>query len=219
MRAQWDLKRFVDTALFFNGPEQVLKRLVPPRRRAASDTIWDPTVQPPMLDFGPLDDVVMGGVSESSFEISTSRSSDTAGEESTVGVFAGTIRTENNGGFAGVRSRSLSPPLRLAAKSGIRMRVRGDGQRYKLIIRDSYDWNGIAWALSFDTTREWSVVEAPFNDLVPTLFARRVPGAKLDADRITTLQLTLSKFEYDGTLNPAFEAGPFRLELGKIEAY
>ena len=143
MRAQWDLKRFVDTALFFNGPEQVLMRLVPPRRRAASDTIWDPTVQPPMLDFGPLDDVVMGGVSESSFEISTSRSSDTAGEESTVGVFAGTIRTENNGGFAGVRSRSLSPPLRLAAKSGIRMRVRGDGQRYKLIIRDSYDWNGI----------------------------------------------------------------------------
>ena len=44
-----------------------------------------------------------------------------------------------------------------------------------------------------------------------------MPGVRLRTDRITTLQLTLSKFEYDGELNPAFAAGPFRLELRSLE--
>ena len=54
---------------------------------------------------------------------------------------------------------------------------------------------------------------------MPTLFARSVPGKKLDTRAINTLQLTLSKFEYDGALNPAFTEGAFRLELESIEAF
>jgi len=54
---------------------------------------------------------------------------------------------------------------------------------------------------------------------VPTLFARSVPGKRLDTRAINTLQLTLSKFEYDSALNPAFTEGPFRLELECIEAF
>ena len=61
--------------------------------------------------------------------------------------------------------------------------------------------------------------EAPFPAFVPTLFARSVPGKKLDTRAINTLQLTLSKFEYDGALNPAFTEGAFRLELESIEAF
>ena len=39
--------------------------------------------------------------------------------------------------------------------------------------------------------------------------------------KITTtgLQLTLSKFEYDGGLNPSFREGPFRLEVDAISFY
>ena len=89
----------------------------------------------------------------------------------------------------------------------------------KLILRDDYAWNGIAWAFSFDTSKELQTIEAPFSSFVPTLFARSVPGKKLDTRAINTLQLTLSKFEYDGALNPAFTEGAFRLELESIEAF
>ena len=103
----------------------------------------------------------------------------------------------------------------------LRLRVRGDGNRYKLILRDDYAWNGIAWAASFDTSNgqtEWQEVEVPFASFVPTLFARSVPGRTLKTSSITAVQLTLSKFEYDGILNPAFSDGPFRLELESIAA-
>ena len=133
---------------------------------------------------------------------------------------AGTISTDNNGGFAGCRSRAIEPALDLSRFTGIELAVKGDGQRYKLIIRDDYAWNGIAWAYSFDTAKgEATTVRAPFSAFTPTLFAKSVPGAVLKRDRISTIQFTLSKFEYDAGLNPAFAAGPFRLELETIAAY
>jgi Complex I intermediate-associated protein 30 (CIA30) len=49
-------------------------------------------------DWGPLDDVVMGGVSESGFEIRAG-----AGEAGgPAGVFSGAVSTSNSGGFASV---------------------------------------------------------------------------------------------------------------------
>ena len=136
MAQPWDLGRFARTAVFFNSPDAVLQRLSPfPQgsRKLIDGTLW--SAAKPMLEFGQLDDVVMGGVSESQFKIN----GDSA-------VFGGCISTENNGGFAGCRSRALTPALDLTEWEGIRLRVRGDGQRYKCIVRDSYDWNGIAWA-------------------------------------------------------------------------
>lgn len=206
MREQWDVVRFAQSVAFFNGPADVLKRVLPKPPARARSLIWS-TTQSNLLEWGSLDDVVMGGVSQSSF---------------VNGVFSGSISTENNGGFAGCRSKALTPALDVSAYAGLRLRVRGDGKRYKLILRDSYEWNGIAWAASFDTeagAAEWQEVSVPFGDFVPTLFARRVPGQRLDTRNINTVQLTLSKFEYDTELNPAFSTGPFKLELESIEAY
>lgn len=48
--------------------------------------------------WGPLDDVVMGGVSESGFEVVSG-----AGEDSQpAGIFSGLVSSSNNGGFASV---------------------------------------------------------------------------------------------------------------------
>ena len=118
-----------------------------------------------------------------------------------------------------ITSRAVRPALDLKRFGGLRLRLRGDGNRYKIILRDDYSWNGIAWAFSFDTTKEPQTVDAPFASFVPTLFARSVPGKTLDTRAINSVQLTLCKFEYDNALNPAFEEGPFRLELECIEAY
>ena len=212
--AGWDPVRFVQTAAFFNSPVEVLKRALPLPPRAVHDgVIWSPA-QPgagPTLEWGPLDDVVMGGVSQSTFAA-------TGG----AATFSGTISTENNGGFAGCRTRALKPALDLSSYRGLKLRVRGDGKRYKLILRDDYGWNGIAWASSFDTTAgadEWQELDLTFDSFVPTLFARSVPGKTLDTRQINTFQITLSKFEYDNEFNPAFSDGPFRLELESIRAW
>lgn len=124
MQQPWDLPRFIETANFFNGPAQQLKRLFPSEKRGVSGGLLWGAERLDLLEFGPLDDVVMGGASRSSFSFSESR-----------GVWSGTITTENNGGFAGCRSRAVTPALDLSSYLGLRLHVKADGKRYKLILR------------------------------------------------------------------------------------
>ena len=158
--------------------------------------------------WAPLDDVVMGGVSATNLEPGSFK-----------GRFEGVVPTERNGGFAGIRTKLFSTPLDARGSTGFRLTVRGDGQRYKFIARDSNEWNGIAWSKSFDTIKGQETTHmVKFSDLVPTKFARVVTDAgKFRQDRLSGLQVTLSKFEYDSGLNPKFTPGPFYLDIDKIE--
>lgn len=215
MAKPWDARRFASTTFFFNSPDQVLRRtfgspFAQPTKLSNGDILW--SAKAPLLEWGPLDDVVMGGVSQSSFEV--------AGD---IGKFSGMVSTDNNGGFAGVRSKALTPPLKLKKFSGLKLRIRGDDRlrRYKFIVRDSYAWNGIAWSQSFDATPAdaaggWQDVELPFDGFTPTLFAKRVPGVSLNTDEINTLQITYSKFEYDSELSPNFAEGAFALSVESV---
>lgn len=66
----------------------------------------------------------------------------------------------------------------------------------------------------------WQSVRVPFSSFVPVFRARTMPGAPpLDASNICSIQLMLSKFEYDGALNPHFRTGQFELPLERITAY
>ena len=51
-----------------------------------------------------------------------------------------------------VRTRNLEPPLDLSAYEGLELRVKGDGLRYKLVLRSESAWDGIGYTASFDTT-------------------------------------------------------------------
>ena len=153
MAQPWDLQRFAKTAFFFNSPQEVLKRVPLPGRQAPSlgpDAMLFSASSSSLLEFGPLDDVVMGGVSESNFVVNADG-----------GTFRGTVRTENNGGFAGCRSKALSPALQLSAYTGIKLRVRGDGvlRRYKAIVRDSYGASALVSIRS--SGRLWSSRSLP----------------------------------------------------------
>jgi hypothetical protein len=68
-----------------------------------------------------------------------------AGEDAAtaVGLFAGNVTSANNGGFVSVRTRNLQPPLDLSAYEGLELRLKGDGQRYKLIVRIDPAWDGV----------------------------------------------------------------------------
>ncbi|CAH9137924.1 unnamed protein product [Cuscuta epithymum] len=169
------------------------------------------------LEWGALDDVVMGGVSESTFVIDP-----TGGEDGKpTGVFKGNVTTANNGGFASTRTKNFPVPEDLSAYDGLELRLRGDGCHYKLIIRTSRDWDTVGYTVSFDTMEgQWQSIRLPFSSLRPIFRARTVLDAPpFDPSQIISLQLMLSKFEYDGKLNQNFKEGPFQLSLSHIRAY
>lgn len=159
--------------------------------------------------WGAVDDVVMGGVSESGIRLRAGSA-----------VFSGHVSIENSGGFASVRTRNFAPILNLSHYQGIELKVKGDGQRYKLFLRTEEKWDGVGYAHSFDTiANEWMTIQVPFKDLVPIFRAKTVSDAPLDTTQVCSFQLMLSKFEYDRALNPRFIPGLFSLEIESIAAY
>jgi len=160
--------------------------------------------------WGALDDVVMGGVSASNMQFVDN-----------TALFAGNVSTANSGGFASVRTQNFDPPFNLSGYEGVELRVRGDGQRYKFFLRTDSKWDGLGYSYSFDTVANtWIDIPIPFADLTPVFRAKTVNDAPpIDASTVSSLQLMLSKFEYDGALNPKFTPGGFSLQLESIKAY
>jgi uncharacterized protein YbjT (DUF2867 family) len=159
--------------------------------------------------WGALDDVVMGGVSESGVRLKDG-----------VAEFSGIVSTANSGGFASIRTRNFEPPLNLSESDGIELRIKGDGKRYKFMLRTETRWDGIAYCYSFDTVADqWITVRIPFSELIPVFRAKTVSDRAFDPAQVTALQIMLSKFEYDGALNPHFAAGGFQLQIDSIRAY
>jgi len=160
--------------------------------------------------WGAVDDVVMGGVSESSICLINH-----------AALFTGNVSTANSGGFVSVRTRNFEPTLNLSEYEGIELRVKGNGERYKFILRAESKWDGVSYCCSFDTEQErWIDVRIPFTDLIPVFRAKTLKDAPpFNSSQVYALQLMLSKFEYDGALNPKFEPGGFALEIETIKAY
>jgi uncharacterized protein YbjT (DUF2867 family) len=160
--------------------------------------------------WGALDDVVMGGVSESRLQ-----------RLPTAVLFTGNVSTANSGGFASVRTQNFQPALNLGNSTGIELRLRGDGNRYKFFIRADSRWDGVGYAYSLDTVAEtWQTLRLPFAEFIPVMRANRVSNApNLNPEQIYSFQIMLSKFEYDRQLNPQFTPGSFALEIEQINAY
>ena len=167
--------------------------------------------------WGAVDDVVMGGVSESQIVLVSTALNDREG----FAVFSGIVSTANSGGFASVRHRNFQPPLNLSAYEGIQLQVKGDGKRYKFIARCEGNWDGVSYCYSFDTVAdEWISVRIPFAELIPVFRAKTLTDVgAFDARRTYSLQLMLSKFEYDRALNPTFTPGSFTLQVKDIITY
>ncbi|WP_017651686.1 CIA30 family protein [Fortiea contorta] len=160
--------------------------------------------------WGALDDVVMGGVSASNIIF----------VENTA-LFTGNVSTDNSGGFASVRTKNFEPPFDLSGCEGVELRVKGDGQRYKLFLRTDAKWDGLGYSYSFDTVANtWINIRIPFANLIPVFRAKVVKDApSIDTQKVCSWQLMLSKFEYDGALNPHFSPGGFTLQVESIKGY
>lgn len=214
----WNVGRFLETLSYF-GVFPVVSWFqtmflganppVPPQIQA--NIIFDfrqPTLELRTI-WGALDDVVMGGVSRSSAQLQAEGM-----------VFSGVVSTANSGGFASVRTRNFEPSLNLSSYQGIKLWVKGDGQRYKFFLRDRNAWDSVAHAFSFDTqANQWIRIEIPFAEMKPVQRARIIEHPPLNPAEICSLQFMLSKFEYDGSLNPHFQPGTFQLLVQNIEVY
>ena len=212
-----DVARFWQTVTYFEAlpvvacVQRVLGLSPPPATvTPQGELLMDMTQPATVALWGALDDVVMGGLSRSQLVL------DPAGAR-----FEGTVTTDNNGGFASIRTRNLEPPLDLSAATGLALRVRGDGKRYKFLLRDSSGWDSLAYSAQFDTQpATWITVKIPFADLVPVFRAKTVPNAPpINLRQVVSLQIMLSKFAYDGQRNPTFQPGDFRLQIATISTY
>lgn len=154
---------------------------------------------PPLLRWTGVNDVVMGGVSDSFMQVSDDGN----------GVFAGHLSLENSGGFASART-SL-PENDYSGFSGIMLRVKGDGKRYSFRIRTDIMFDGVVYRQEFDTkAEEWMDVALPFSEFEPSFRGRTVADAPpLDPSGIFQIGFLISEKQ----------EGSFRLEIERIEAY
>ncbi|NJM47302.1 MAG: CIA30 family protein [Alkalinema sp. RU_4_3] len=219
--ARWDLGRFAQTLSFFEAVPVLswLQRMFqstppPPVQQFSpgqSALIFDfPTISSINATWGAVDDNVMGGVSDSRITLVPEGAD-----------FLGNVSVQNSGGFASVRTRNFDPAIDLSGYQGIELHLRGDGQRYKFLMRSDVGWDSVAFAHSFDTTAgEWITVKIPFTQMVPVFRAKTLKdGTQINLKSVRSLQLMLSKFEYDGLLNPTFRPGAFRMTVRSIGVY
>ena len=121
-----------------------------------------------------LADTVMGGVSQ-------------GGAEFAAGALrlTGQVSTKNNGGFIQVRTRI--DPSETRDKTGIRIKVKGNGEIYYLHVRNAsarLPWH--YYTASFKTNEKWKNIAIPFDEFEKS--ATFMPK-KLKANTIKTIGL------------------------------
>lgn len=136
------------------------------------------------LSWQPIGDRVMGGMSDGSLVVS----------EGGIGEFSGTVRLDNGGGFASVKS-DLPDPLDVSDFKGIELSALGDGRTYKVGLRTSSDRQSLVYQHGFvPETEQWGLVQLPFSDFIPTWRGRTINDAPpLDLNNLQSVSLFVSE--------------------------
>jgi len=151
------------------------------------------------LNWANIDDVVMGGVSDSSMQLTPDGTA----------VFGGNLSLENSGGFAS--ARTVLEQRDYAEFDGFRIRVKGDGKRYSFRARNDDRFDGVVYKSDFETVPgEWMEIELQFAAFKPSFRGRILDDVSpLDSSNIAQIGLLISNKQ----------DGAFRLEIDRIEAY
>lgn len=180
------------------GPSTGVSK-IPPSAQADQIDLFDFDSEAAVSQWRSVNDTVMGGVSNSRLVATDSGS----------GLFNGTVSLDNNGGFASVRSPSMTQTIEDFA--GIAVRIRGDGKRYKVGLRTDKKFDGVFHQASFTSKNgDWLVVKIPFSDFIPTYHGRRLSDDK----RMKPQDIQSVSF-----LIADKQQGRFQLEIDWIKAY
>ena len=150
------------------------------------------------MDWHPIDDVVMGGVSQSALQPYSPG----------VACFRGVVSLEHGGGFASVRTEPRK--WNTAGARAFVVRCRGDGRQYKFTVRTDDGLDGVQYQSRFQPPQgKWAEVELPITSFAASFRGRPVAGAgPLDAAMVRCIGLMVSDRQ----------AGPFELLLEWIDA-
>lgn len=140
-----------------------------------------------------VDDVVMGGRSDGTFQL------DADGH----GVFSGTVSLENNGGFSSVRYRTATA---VSQNGRIKLFLKGDRKSYQFRVK--HDARAYySYITTFSTSGEWQEVEIPLSSMYPSFRGRRLSGSNFTHSTIEEITFLI------GNKKPE----RFQLMLDKIE--
>lgn len=113
-----------------------------------------------------VNDGVMGGLSSSKTVIKDDKI-----------VFSGNVSLENNGGFASLRSPVKDYNFEKFA--GLEIKIKGDGKRYGVSMKETTYFNGYFYTTSFETKKdEWIVVQIPFNEFKLYYYGKETNSSK-----------------------------------------
>lgn len=116
-----------------------------------------------------IDDVVMGGRSNSMFSIN----------KGGCGLFTGEVSLKNNGGFSSLRYHSEE--INVNGYSQVIIRLRGDGKTYQFRIKENTN-DDHSYITSFKTSGEWEDISISLKDLYPSYRGKTLDLPNFSAD-------------------------------------
>ena len=145
-----------------------------------------------------VNDGVMGGLSSSKVIVKDDKI-----------TFSGNVSLENNGGFASLRSQIKD--YNFVNFSGIEIKLKGDGKRYSISMKETTYFNGYFYTNSFETKKdEWIVAQIPFNKFKLYYFGKDTNSSKkIPLDNIKEISLLIGDKQ----------KGEFKAEIDYIMLY
>jgi NADH dehydrogenase [ubiquinone] 1 alpha subcomplex assembly factor 1 len=146
-----------------------------------------------------INDVVMGGISKSSFNLSEDGSA----------IFSGTLSPDNNGGFASVRAYVENSDLE--DFTGVIIKTKGDGNIYNLRFRTDQNYDGVSYQAKFKSDNSvWTEHKISFKDFIPTFRGRKVSNKpELKSENIRQIGILIADKQW----------GEFELDIKWIKFY
>jgi len=145
-----------------------------------------------------VNDGVMGGLSSSKAIVQDDKI-----------IFSGNVSLENNGGFASLRSPVKD--YNFENFSGIEIRIKGDGNRYSISMKETTYFNGLFYTATFETKiNEWITIKIPFDKVKPYYFGREVNSNK---------KIPLNNIKEISLLIGDKQEGSFKAAIGHVKLY
>jgi hypothetical protein len=117
------------------------------------------------------DDRVMGGVSQSYFELT----------DDGHGKFYGHVTTESNGGFSSVDYNFN--PIAVKPSDKVRLKVKGDGKTYQFRVKANKK-ERYNYIQEFSTTGDWQTLEIQLSDMEPSFRGRKLDMPNFNKSQI-----------------------------------
>ena len=145
-----------------------------------------------------VNDGVMGGLSSSRVSVNDEKI-----------IFTGKVSLENNGGFASLRSPVKD--YNFEKFSGLEIKIKGDGKRYSISMKETTYFSGYFYTSTFETSKdEWITIKIPFDQFKLYYFGKETKsGKKIPLNNIKEISLLIGDKQ----------AGEFKAEIDYVKFF